>query len=50
MEKAGLTLVRTYRMVWPGLFDGAEQEDVEYALRKVDWERREAAGAQHAES
>ena len=50
MEKAGLTLVRTYRMVWPGLFDGAEQEDVEYALRKVDWERQEAAGAQRAES
>ena len=50
MEKAGLALVRTYRITWPGLFDGAEQEDVEYALRKVDWERQEAAGAQRAES
>jgi RimJ/RimL family protein N-acetyltransferase len=42
MEKAGLSLVRTYRMVWPGLFDGVAQEDVEYALEKADWERQEA--------
>ncbi len=44
MEKAGLTLVRTYRITFPDLFDGVEQEDVEYALWKADWERQEAAG------
>ncbi|CAA9579089.1 MAG: Acetyltransferase, GNAT family [uncultured Thermomicrobiales bacterium] len=44
MEKAGLTLVRTYRITWPGLFDGVEQEDVEYALSKADWERQQGAG------
>lgn len=52
MEKAGLTLVRTFRMttakmaahghrVTPkDLWDG---DDVEYALEKADWERQEAA-------
>jgi RimJ/RimL family protein N-acetyltransferase len=45
MEKAGLKLVRTYRIAWPDLFDGVEQEDVEYALSKADWERQQAAGA-----
>ncbi len=44
MEKAGLTLARTYRRAWPGLFGGAEQEVVEYALRKADWEEQEGAG------
>ena len=44
MEKAGLTLVRTYRITFPDLFDGVEQEDVEYALLKADWEQQEAAG------
>jgi hypothetical protein len=39
MEKAGLTLVRTYRQVWPGLYAGEEQEDVEYVLEKADWEQ-----------
>jgi RimJ/RimL family protein N-acetyltransferase len=55
MEKAGLTLVRTYRitsadLVEAGtylntssdLFDG---DDVEYALDRAGWERQEAAGA-----
>jgi RimJ/RimL family protein N-acetyltransferase len=53
MEKAGLTLVRTFRMTpadfaaqgYPDmpadLWDG---DDVEYALEKADWERQEAAG------
>jgi len=44
MEKAGLTLARTYRRAWPGLFEGVEQEVVEYALRKADWEEQEGAG------
>ena len=52
MEKAGLTLVRTYRITpadllaegtyhvtSPDLWDG---DDVEYALRKADWEQQEA--------
>ena len=56
MEKAGLTLVRTYRttpadnfalygITRPDLFDG---DDVEYALDKADWEQQEAADAQPA--
>jgi RimJ/RimL family protein N-acetyltransferase len=44
MEKAGLTLVRTFRQSWPDLFNGEEQESVEYALERADWERQEAAG------
>lgn len=43
MEKCGLTLVRTYRITFPDLFGGEEQEDVEYALTRSDWERQEAA-------
>jgi RimJ/RimL family protein N-acetyltransferase len=49
MEKAGLTLVRTYRLTpaelltlygitCPELFDG---DDVEYALNKAEWEQQE---------
>jgi RimJ/RimL family protein N-acetyltransferase len=58
MEKAGLTLVRTfritpadliaaetYRITSPDLFD---EDDVEYALDKADWEQQEAADAQQA--
>jgi RimJ/RimL family protein N-acetyltransferase len=43
MEKCGLTLVRTYRITFPDLFGGEEQEDVEYALTRSGWERQEAA-------
>ncbi len=50
MEKAGMTLVRTYRLTpeqllemfgitSPEFFDG---DDVEYALERTDWERQEA--------
>jgi RimJ/RimL family protein N-acetyltransferase len=50
MEKAGMTLVRTYRLAPqelremfgienPELFDG---DEVEYALERADWERQEA--------
>ena len=38
MEKAGLTPVRTFRLARPDLFDGVEQEVVEYALRRADWQ------------
>ncbi len=40
MEKAGLTLARTFRSPWPELPNGPEQEAVEYALLKADWEQR----------
>jgi RimJ/RimL family protein N-acetyltransferase len=49
MEKAGMRLVRTYRLTPeqlaslgitdPTLFDG---DDVEYAITKVEWEQQEA--------
>lgn len=53
MEKAGLTLVRTYRttpadnvalygITCPALFDG---DDVEYALDKADWDKHEVTDA-----
>jgi len=44
MEKAGLTLVRTFHAPWPEFPDGPDQEAVEYALTKADWEQQEAAG------
>jgi RimJ/RimL family protein N-acetyltransferase len=46
MQKAGLTLVRTFRFdePWPHLPEGPEQEGVEYALWKADWELQEAVG------
>ena len=43
MEKAGLTYVRTFHQEWPERIEGDEHGDVEYALTKADWERREAA-------
>lgn len=56
MEKAGLTLVRTYRttpadnlalygITCPDLLD---MDDVEYALGKADWEQQQVADAQQA--
>jgi RimJ/RimL family protein N-acetyltransferase len=42
MEKVGLTLVRTYRASRPDRFNGVEQEIVEYALDRADWEHLEA--------
>jgi RimJ/RimL family protein N-acetyltransferase len=38
MEKAGLTLVRTFHRDWPYPIDGADEGEVEYAIRRVDWE------------
>jgi RimJ/RimL family protein N-acetyltransferase len=43
MEKAGLTYVRTFHQKWPERIEGDEHGDVEYALTKAEWERREAA-------
>jgi RimJ/RimL family protein N-acetyltransferase len=44
MEKAGLSLTRSFRQPWPYPMDGDEHGGVEYALTKADWERQEAAG------
>ena len=42
MEKARLSLVRVFHQSWPDYIEGAEHGDVEYALRKADWEQQEA--------
>lgn len=44
MEKAGLTYVRTFHQEWPWRIEGDEHGDVEYALRKDEWDRRESDG------
>jgi RimJ/RimL family protein N-acetyltransferase len=42
MEKAGLKFVRTFHQPWPDRIEGDEHGDVEYELRRADWERLEA--------
>lgn len=42
MEKAGLTLVRTFHPDWSDPIDGAEHGEVEYALDRADWQRSSA--------
>ena len=44
MEKAGLTLVRTFHQPWPYRIEGDELGDVEYALDKAEWECQQRAG------
>jgi RimJ/RimL family protein N-acetyltransferase len=44
MEKAGLSYVRTFHEEFDDPLPGTEHGEVEYALTKADWERREAAG------
>jgi RimJ/RimL family protein N-acetyltransferase len=44
MEKAGLSLARSFRQPWPYPMEGDEHGDVEYSLTRADWERQEAAG------
>jgi RimJ/RimL family protein N-acetyltransferase len=41
MEKAGLELVRIFHQEWPDRIEGDEHGDVEYALSRADWERRQ---------
>src|SRR6266700_5662626 len=41
MEKAGMTLVRTFHQPLPYRIEGDEHGDVEYALQKADWEQQE---------
>jgi RimJ/RimL family protein N-acetyltransferase len=49
MEKAGLTLERTFHRSWPNPIEGAEQGEVEYALTKADW-AQQAAGRERGTS
>jgi RimJ/RimL family protein N-acetyltransferase len=44
MEKAGLVYVRTLHLQWEDPLPGAGHGEVEYALTKANWERRQAAG------
>jgi len=39
LEKAGLSLVRTFFVPWPEYLEGAEHGDVEYAISRRDWLR-----------
>lgn len=41
MEKAGLSLARTFRQDWPDPIPGDELGDVEYALTLAEWRRQE---------
>jgi len=45
MEKAGLTLVRTFHQPSPHPVDGGQLEAVEYALDKSDWDLQDHAAA-----
>ena len=45
MEKAGLTLVRTFSQPSPGAAGGHPVEVVEYALNKAGWEQRDQGSA-----
>ncbi|WP_316529310.1 GNAT family N-acetyltransferase [Kitasatospora brasiliensis] len=40
MEKAGLSLVRTFFEQWPEPIEGAEHGDVEYAITRETWTRQ----------
>ena len=40
LEKAGLTLVRTFHESWPDPIEGAEKGEVEYLLTRAEWERQ----------
>ncbi|HEY6570446.1 MAG TPA: GNAT family N-acetyltransferase [Candidatus Limnocylindrales bacterium] len=44
MEKAGMRFVRTFVMPWPVRIEGDEEGDVEYAIRREEWEQDRAAG------
>ena len=43
MEKAGLTLVRTFNQPWPYPIDGDQFGDVEYALDKAGWQQQDTS-------
>ena len=46
MEKSGLEYVRTFHEDWSDPIAGAEHGEVEYALARAAWERRETEGHQ----
>jgi len=41
LEKAGLSLARTFLAVWPSYLEGAEHGDVEYAIVRSAWRERQ---------
>ncbi|MGN6679015.1 MAG: GNAT family N-acetyltransferase [Streptosporangiaceae bacterium] len=41
LEKAGLSLARTFLAVWPSYLEGAEHGDVEYAIVRSAWRVRQ---------
>lgn len=45
MEKAGLTLVRTFHQPWPYPIEGDQFGGVEYALDKTGWQQGIAVGS-----
>jgi RimJ/RimL family protein N-acetyltransferase len=45
MEKSGLTHQRTFHLEWDDPLPGTELGEVEYALDRAAWERREGAPA-----
>ena len=42
MEKSGMKLVSAFHQEWPEPIDEAEYGEVEYALTRADWEKRQA--------
>jgi RimJ/RimL family protein N-acetyltransferase len=48
MEKVGLAYARTFYPDWPEPIAGAEEGEVEYALTRDEWERREGEGTERA--
>ena len=40
MEKAGLRYIRTFHEEWPDPIPGSEEGDVEYGLRRSEWEQK----------
>jgi RimJ/RimL family protein N-acetyltransferase len=45
MEKTGLVFDRVFHVTWPDPLPGTEHGEVEYALERTDWQRREAGSA-----
>jgi len=43
MEKAGLTLIRTFHQPWPHPIDGGQYGDVQYALDRAGWQQQDTA-------
>ena len=50
LEKAGLRFVRVFHQPWPDYIEGEEEGDVEYALRRSEWEQARGASRPPAEA